>query len=165
MNCLARLICSVRFAHNIALCGVGNWLKISSKQNWIFGTLLHFIANALVSLQYIEHYVSLSLSLSSLSLTLSRLNKHLVAGLCHGSSRIALCEHMTVGRPPSKLRIRERSLTVDWGSVWRSIVEDEVRWTWYKVVKDTTPTNLRVHTIKLQSTVACVYCSTTDTTA
>jgi hypothetical protein len=106
VNCFARLICSVRFAHNTTLCGVGNWLKISSKQNWIFGTLQHFITNAVVSLQYIGHYVSLPLCLPSLCLTLtlflslslslclslSGLNKHLVAGLCHGSSRIALWE-------------------------------------------------------------------------
>jgi hypothetical protein len=60
---------------------------------------------------------------------------------------------VTVGRPRPKLRIREQSLAVEWGAMRGSIAEGEVRWSWYKVVHDTMPTNWGLHTIKQQSTV------------
>ena len=101
-NCFGRLICSVRFAHNITYCGVGNWLKVSSKQNWIFGTSLHVIDNALVSLQFIWRYVCLSLSLC-LSVGFKWT---LICRAVPWLSYIAPGEHMrTVGRLLSMCRV------------------------------------------------------------
>ena len=74
------------------------------------------------------------------------------------SAHLRLC-----GRDLPLIWIRVKHPNAEWTNVWGNIVStplpDETRSTWYRVIYDLIPTQVRLHDINIQNTGACVQCT------
>lgn len=73
------------------------------------------------------------------------------------SAHLRLC-----GRDLPLIWIRVKHPNAEWTNVWGNIVStplpDETRSTWYRVIYDLAPTQVRIHGVNIQNTTECLRC-------
>jgi len=71
------------------------------------------------------------------------------------------------GNPPRVMRIMQLHPSADWERIWTNLHEcwttEAVKINWYVVIQDITPTNERLHKIRLVDSLLCGHCGEQDT--